>query len=411
MWYSIFLSLCFLFVLARWRRKNKRIDAYTILLLLYLFVAILCVYECYICKGTIQLKVWDISTWNIKLWPMIYLFVVIILFFRPFKKYDSRHLIENLVIPQRLEMYLSVISVLYIIFSLISIYYSITSFQVTISIGDYQDAYNESVDRAQYVNALDGIAKRYTDYLRPLVVFLSFYLMLIKKKKIFLSIIALFFAFLCALMISALNASRGGAFSAIMLLVFCLVIFWYKMPRKVKTISLVLGGSVAVFFVIYSILVTNARFEDDSISSILFYFGHSFLAFNYGIAPCLTQYSQGTYLFNWFLPFFGITPIPCLGNKVEGLFISFVGSLYKDFGFIGTLFIAVFFPLLINRMMKPRNMHFDIASAYIYVFFYMQMVSGVFVYGNAQGFLWFVAILIFLFLKFLVVITNSKRDH
>lgn len=402
MTYTIFLASAFVLLGFYWYSKVKVIDVSMILLLLYGFVAIMCVYELH--SGSSDYRpVADLSTWDFRLWPYIYLFALFVLFIRPFLKYPSKNYVDKLYISPSMQKFLMILSVFYVFAALISMYYSLSTFTYTFQQADFAEIYEEEVK--QYANMLDGLAKRYTEYFRPIVFITSFYYLFKQRTHKTLFIIVLFVSIFCSLMINALNASRGGAFNLVMMIVVCMVMFWSSMIKQEKKRIILSGIIIAAVFIGYSYLVTIARFEDNSSSSIYFYFGHSFLAFNYGIAGRIPSLSQGTYLFNYFLPILGLHPIPTSPLRVEGLFITFIGSLYKDFGFIGTFIVAVLFPCLISALIRPRRGRVDIASLYLYLFYTWRLMSGVFVYGNAEGFLWFVAFLIFAFFR---VLSNSS---
>lgn len=400
--YTIFLALAFVSLGYYWYSKVKVIDVSMVLLLLYSFVAIMCVYELHLGSSDYR-PVADLSTWDIRLWPYIYLFVLFILFLRPFMKYPSKGYVDKLYISPSMQKLLIVLSIIYVFAALISVYYSLSTFTYTFQQADFAEIYEEEVE--QYANLIDGLAKRYTEYFRPIVFISSFYFIFKQRTHKTLFIIVLFVSIFCSLMINALNASRGGAFNLVMMIVVCMVMFWGSMIKREKKRIILSGFLIAAVFVGYSYLVTVARFEDNSSSSIYFYFGHSFLAFNYGIAGRIPSLSQGTYLFNYFLPVLGLQPIPTSPLRVEGLFITFIGSLYKDFGLIGTFIVAIIFPSIISLLIRPRKGRADIASLYLYLFYAWRLMSGVFVYGNAEGFLWFVAFLIFIFFR---VLSNSS---
>jgi oligosaccharide repeat unit polymerase len=308
-----------------------------------------------------------------------------------------------------MQSLLILLSLIYVFFALLSVYYSLASFTYTFQDADFAEIYEEDVE--QYANVIDGIAKRYTEYFRP-VMFLSVFYFLFKKRsyELFFSIVFIISVF-CSLMICALNASRGGAFNLVMMVLVCMVMFWRYVRKKERKRLIFIGILITLIFIGYSYLVTISRFVDDSTNSVLFYFGHSFLAFNYGIAGRVPSLSYGTYVFDWFLPFWGIDPIPSPTPKVAMLFYTFIGSLYKDFGLVGTFIVAIVFPFLISLLIRPHKGRVDFASLYLYLFYMWRLMSGVFVYGKAEGFLWFVALLIFLFLRFLSNSSIKKQTN
>lgn len=251
-----------------------------------------------------------------------------------------------------------------------------------------------------YVNVLDGIAKRFTDYFRPVVLMYCFYSMTNNKINIFSNYFILLATVFSSLAISMMTASRGNIVNVIFLVVICYLIFRTGIPTKIKKHIRFVAIIAIVTISIFLFSVTQSRFGDAAIDSIIYYMGHSMLAFDYGVYPCMEQYCSGTYLFSYFTELLNIDSIPHKGMKLyTGEFVTIVGVFFKDFGPILTLILLLFLSSLINKLLDSKKI--DFADVYIYIFYISRISYGITTVSSSEGFLWAVSLLIYLFLKFL----------
>ena len=142
---------------------------------------------------------------------------------------------------------------------------------------------------------------------------------------------------------------------------------------------------------VFVLSVSNSRFGSSFLSSsLLHYFSHSFLAFNYGVADSITDFAYGKYFFN---KIFGSIPLDFdyLGTHFDTSFITFVGTLYIDFGPIGTFLIAMIIPVFFNGIIKRRK-RIDFSDLYIYSFYLNYLFIGVFVIGYDNFLNWAIAL-------------------
>ena len=152
--------------------------------------------------------------------------------------------------------------------------------------------------------------------------------------------------------------------------------------------------------IIFSIAVTNSRFgELDVSSSLLHYFSHSFLTFNYGVVDSIENFANGKYFFNFFydsqyIDFFH------LGTHFDTSFITFVGTLYLDFGPTGTFLIALIVPFFFN-FKKKSGKNIDFGDLHLYSFYLSYLLIGVFVIGTSNSLDWIIALSFYWLLKFI----------
>lgn len=368
---------------------RRKIDVGFVILSLYSITAILCV---------LFLKVHQ-NEWKLNLWSFIYLYVIVILAIRPFlidtSSYVNKIKIRNIKIA-------NIFIFIYCFCAFIDIYYGLSMAIENINSGEWatlrMDLY--AGDVKLYNNQIERFAKIFVSYLKPLAIILLFVSLIhknISKKWLFILTLSIVFT---TFLVSINTASRGLIVS--LCFSFLCAFIWFKneLKLKVKRVIYFISFSFFVLFWIYSLAVTNSRFGDDNqFSSILFYFGHSMLTFNYGITDSIQFFGNGTYFFDWLVKYLGFTPINFadLGTHFGTKFFTFVGSWYIDFGPNGTFLIALLIPLFFIRMLKKQVI--GIAELFICFAYLNYLFMGVFVIGRSNSLVWISTIIIYLFLK------------
>lgn len=299
---------------------------------------------------------------------------------------------------------LSIFSMIYIICSLISIYYGSERAVQTIISGNYREAYvdNSSGEVAFYTNQFERLAKILTQYFLPVAMLTLFYYLTLQKVKSF-RIIILALAVILPTIVSSINiGNRSMIIQFLILLLICYFVFHTGISKKRKQIIVIPS---VIFFVLVFILmsaVTISRFgEEQGNSSVFYYLGHSMLTFNYGMTDTIDTYTYGKYFFSWFVDIFGgnsIIDTYKLGGHFEGAFTTFVGALYMDFGPIGTFIIALIVPEFMSLFFR-RKKQIDIANIYMFTFSLNYYTYGVLVVGYASGLTWMMAFIVFGILK------------
>lgn len=145
--------------------------------------------------------------------------------------------------------------------------------------------------------------------------------------------------------------------------------------------------------------VTISRFGDNlstgydsSESSLLSYLGQSMLYFNYGVMDSTTEYAWGGYMFD---KSDAVNQIR--GSHFGYSFITFIGTLYIDYGPLGTFLLAIAASNLMKRMIKTRR--YGIPELFLTLYYLMYLFNGVFVNGLGYGYQWLETIIIYLLLK------------
>lgn len=386
-----FNAIIYVLALLVYWYKRRKIDVGFVLISLYSLVAIL----------GIPLYATTANDWKISLWPYLYMFVVLMLFFRPFF-FDSDSLYEKIYV--RNYQIINVISILYIVCAFISIYYMWPQAVENLKSGKWGDIrtelYTEGI--TMYAGQTERFVKIFAQYFNIVALVILFYFLTfpnIKPLKIILLAIAVTIpTFLTALLI----ASRGLLFNLFINFLIVYIIFRKEIPPNVKRLIGIIAFSFLIIILFFSISVTRSRFgEANQSASLLYYFGHSFLRFNYGVADSISSYAGGAYLFDWFINLFNLDSTinyNSLGTHFGTSFITFVGTLYIDFGPIGTFLIAIVAPWLISRSFRHKET-IDFADVFLYIFYLTYLLNGVFIVGKGSALSWLIAILIYRLLK------------
>ena len=291
-------------------KKKCHIDEGVFLVGVYTLTALLC---CYCYKNGLIL-----NSWSFNLSGFVYLYISVFILIKPVLNKKPGYIYNRLsnVSNEKSFNLLKYLSYLYVLLSFVSVYYSSSDMLAGIGSDIWNDIYMDS-DKYEdiYVNALDGIAKRFTDYFRPVVLIYCFYSMTNNKINIFSNYFILFATILSGLAISMMTASRGNIVNVLFLVLICYLVFKTGIPTKIKKHIRLVAIIAIVIISIFLFAVTQSRFGDAAIDSIIYYMGHSMLAFDYGVYPCMEQYCSGTYLFSYFTELLNIDPIPHKGRK------------------------------------------------------------------------------------------------
>ena len=161
------------------------------------------------------------------------------------------------------------------------------------------------------------------------------------------------------------------------------------------------GVIIGVLFVVYSILVTVSRFgEDEASNSVFEYFGHSMLYFNDGIFNNLHDFAYGKRFFSWFIDLFGGNSdfnMAKAGATHGTAFYTIVGSMYLDWGFIGTLVEAALACVLMIQFTQKRTIM--LSDMVIIVFYINTLAKGIFAFGRGRALDWIMTFVVYFIVK------------
>ena len=398
----IFNSLLYIIALYRHWSITRKTDVGFVLLLIYAFIAVFCAANYFRVPKMFP---------GLSLWPFLYLFIVLMLFMRPFLTYSS-------VIIGKVDFgngkLLKRFSQLYVFLGIITVYYGYNDIYTTLFLSDWKDVIGESFQEGGhelYRNQVERLSKIFCGYTSFLALIASFYYMSSSQRKYLLSSCLLFLFLFTILYTGIVNGSRGVFVGVIFQVLVGYALFKDHIVPKVKKI-LGLSGIIAISLII-SILaaLTITRFSkvnwdadyDDPISSAFSYLGQSMLVFNDGIADSIQKYMWGDFMFGTNAGLYKNGLDAVLGTHCDSLFFTFVGCLYLDFGPIFTLFLALLIPQLICKSIEKKKV--KISSLFLYVYFATFIASGVFVVGSG-----YYIVLLMTFLIYLVLYRLEKLE-
>ena len=406
-----------------YQKKKRFFDAGSVLLFSYLFYSImsLLLYNYPFFIFTFQ---------PIRLFPFIYLYLMLLLTAIPILKYDQNQIQE---IQKPSHNLFNAISIIFIITSLIQLPTIISDFKVsivellTVSSGG-QDLYNEAMDNSYSTGdgSIANLAAIVSNSYGYFGILLFFYYLTLENRNKFI-LIGLFFSVITSLFTYISLGQRGP----IVEIFFSMIITYFALKKfmtpKVNKIIKFIGISLIAITSIPIIALTNSRFEDNldgSLSSVYYYVGQENLYFNnYGLDNGGIRYGDRTFpLFKRMLGFENIPnnfwerreKYPELEINDE-VFIGFIGDFTLDFGPVPATLILIIFTLIVLR--KTRIWDGEILfHQLILIHFVMSvcMVGGMKLYpfsdtgGNLQLIFYFLAYLTF---KADYIITQHKKAN
>jgi oligosaccharide repeat unit polymerase len=320
---------------------------------------------------------------------------------RPFLNFRSDKIYDKLVVqkPKLLKWYCNI----FIICSLVSIIFSSPKIiDITIH-GNWYDIYNEhwGENFHMYVNQIDRFAKWVVGFTNPLAVIASFYFLTLKKRSKWFIILLFVAIILTSFQTAILTGTRGTLFLEIVKIFFYYVIFRKRISAKIKKYIFVFAIVFLVLTVSFSKAVTASRFEDESQSSLLLYFGESMLVFNYGLMDSIDKFMYGDFLFETFKSADRVLD-PLIGTHFGVHFYTFVGAWYIDFGPRGTFLLDLFLTIILFKGWTTTQ-KICIADLLLYLHWLMFLTNGVFVIGYGYYFSWVIILSLFVLLKLLKI--------
>ena len=385
-WYSIITILLFGGVLLSYYQKYKQFDVYFLILSVYLAVSICCVI--YACES-----------------PNEYLYIVVLVCISPFKGKT----ISKTKIPNNDSLLILLLFYIYLIAGVVSVVYTLPRALLLSQTGDWasvrSDVYNDFDGIELYTNQFERLCKNLYSYIAPFGIVWTFSQLTKKRFNKFLVFISLIVWSLEAYSSATLIASRGMILTFAVKLLTLFIYFREAIPKKRQKYIYAFGISAALFFLSYTLSVTESRFGEDSNDSLFFYFGHSMLSFNNDVFGNMTGTANGRYLFKWIYDSIGLDStinFAQLGSTHGSSFVTFVGCFFFDFGIIGTVIFSIILSKLISATTKNLASYADLL---VFFYFASWFIDGVFVLGRSQSLSW---IMLFV-LRFIVKKIEAKN--
>lgn len=354
---------------------------------------------------------------RIRLFPFIYLFLILMLVFWPILKYNANKINEIQKVP---SLYLYIISIILIIVSLVQLPTIISDFAFSInklltSSSGGLDLYNKAMAGSRSIGdgKISNLASIISNAYGNFGILLFFYYLTLKKRSK-LILIGLFISSIISILFNVSLGQRGPILETLL----SMIITYFALRRffqpKVNRIIKIVGGSLLLASLIPVNALTISRFGDSkkgSMSSVYLYGGQENLYFNnYGLDNGGIRYGDRTVpLFKRILGFENVPKnfmerrdkYPHLKMSDEN-FYTFVGDFTLDFGPIISTLIFLFFSIFVLVKTKIRNgiirFHQLILLHFVMI---VCMLGGMKLYpfsdvgGNLQLIVYFIAYMFF----------------
>lgn len=395
--FIIFNALLYLITLIVYWKIKCRFDLGFLILVAYALIASLAIpYDYFL--GSIYPH-------EVTLLPFVYLFIVLLIFIRPYLKYDES-IVERLKVRSLTK--LKIIAYLLILSMFFSAYILLPEAIKNVQGGEWRNVRNElysgDLEVVMYNNFIEKIMLIYNQYFRVLSILIFFYFLTLKRQsKIFIFLLGLS-CFVPIMLMSICTSSRGMMLNVFLEFAAGFILFKPQFTEATKKKIYTTGIVFVSIILIYSIAVTVSRFGEEtsygsSELSLLDYFGQPMVVFNDGVFD-MYSFANGKYFFKLLFEILGFDStydqIRMGGHWGVG-FYTFIGAFFIDFGPIGTLIIALVFPFFIKKNVDRKVIYFE--NLFLYFFFFLFFLEGVFVTGESSVISWLFAITAYLFLK------------
>lgn len=382
--------------------KNRRIDVPFMLILLYVIISFMGVF--YVPDFTMKNQ--------LELWPFMYLAFVCWIYFIPIIKAKG---IYNFCSEIKISYGLKLMFFIYIVCALVKIVGDFIYVKNAIISGDWlmmkADLYNGGSigNRSGLIAYLSNL---YVSVFMHAILIYAMYSFTNKKISTIKSIFLLIISLVPYIMQCVLYVYRGGLLTISYLVLLIFLLYYKKMLAYKRRVLLICLSVVASLILILTLSISLSRFgESDAGGSIISYLAQSMLIFNAGIATRITSYANGRY---FFLNFLGLEKSNVWVDSLYGISTSngsalntFVGCSYVDFGPFLTIIIAVLISYLLFVVFKKKNI--DFADLYLFVFYLDFLILGVFHCTEGFSLRVFMAMVLYIVLKFMKKIGIRKR--
>lgn len=304
---------------------------------------------------------------SITLVPFLYLFVLVWLSFIPLLRFDRRK-IKNITISQNVFTY---VSIAIIIFSLLTIYPNVSYYLTHMTSAEaYLEQYEDKLNGESIVIMSDTLGRfmRFCKYFRGItILFFVLSFTCYVKKNLYIQI-GLFIAWINTVINFMNTSSRYALYTDLLYLFFLYLLFSGSFTSKVKKRVKIIGSSMAVGLIAITIIITLARFGENSgytktlDYTLSLYAGEAFVNFN-GDMWNMPETANGENCFGAFIYKLqgkddinrDYLHLEHLVNRRMNVFYSFIGDYYTDFGRLGTIVFVIFLNVLFVALTKPRK--------------------------------------------------------
>lgn len=319
---------------------------------------------------------------EITLFPYIVYFFVFLMLIKPtfeFQKVISKSPIVISIDKAKIFVYIYIAASIITIFL---IYRTISVNSVLENMAEVRRDFYAGEGLIPYNNAVEHFITTFTMAFQIPATIILFVLFTKPRSRPNFMIMTLFA--LCIIVPAFLDAvrtvSRGMVVSLFIRFLLCYGMLNSYFSKKLKSYFVKISIVFLGLFVIYSLLVTEARFgeaESGGINSLVCYWGQPTIIFNSQVME-ISEFSYGKI---FFLPLYeaaGIDNSALFARICKGFgpcFTTAIGTLYLDFGIVGILLIAIFIPAIINKLII-QSKTIDISKLYLILFYCSFLQNG-----------------------------------
>lgn len=366
---------------------------------------------------------------DLKLFPFIYLFALLLLSFAPILKYHEEEITS---IQQPSKLAIGIVCTIVIIASVTRIIEVYTNFSsgmsemLTNSDGGVS-LYNETLENfdsqgdGKITNLASIIGNAFSDIL---VLFFFYFLTLEKKNKFYLG--GLFLSIIIVMLTSISSGLRGSVVLLLITMIFVYLLMKNQINeiirKKIKKIGIIFFSIISIPIVLITISRFNERDgQNDFLSySLEWYYGQAFLNFNNYVLDSngIRNGDRTASLFKQLV--FDDTPKNYLERVDkyahmsidESIFSTFVGDFVLDYGATAAFFIFLFASVFFIRKTKTENgriLFHQLILLYFLLCVVVQGGIGLFTFADVSGNLRIlVFILVYFWFKFDYYILQNK---
>lgn len=391
-----------------YQKRRKYFGAGSLLLLFYLSIAFVGIH-------LFNNPFSDVVFEDIKLFPFLYLYVMLILASLPVLKFKESEITH---IQQPSDMALNIVCFIVIISSMFQLIPIFTDFsnglsRMLVDNSAGAEIYNDMISNydeagSGTIHNLPAIICNLTSNISILMLF--YYLTRERKNKYI--IVGLSISILLLILGSIAIGGRGGVinilFTVIITYILLRKLMTDKIRKKIKQIGIIAISLIAIPIM----LITYSRFGEDGddyvLHSMEWYYGQSFLNFNnYGLdANGIRNGDRTAALFKQIV--WNDTPRNYLErrNKYsnmkmdESTFYTFVGDFTLDYGPILSFFIfACFFPFILTKtkILNQTILFHQLVLIFLVVCICIQGAMSLFSFADIGGNLCLITLVLFYF--------------
>ena len=362
---TILNAIAYLLSLIIYQRKKKTIDVGTFLYALFTFSALGSVW--YYGHDNVDLYYPDIT-----FIPYLYLWAMVNLCLYPMSKVNFQKI--KGIDDKGIAVFLNLLSIYLIVFSILPFISLITKFSVYNLIGDaLGELYETNIDKSEYY--FSGISKISFAFIRrfgDIAVILLFY-QITKKRKNKWIIAGLLLSNIFFFIFSLASGSRGGMLATLFVFVSLGLllknVFDESLFIKLKKTAIILVALIGIMISLISISRFNYSISESSSTATLDrwisqYIGEGMIRFNEDLwhIDRTMNGSQNFYYLKVLLGNGSLNSYQSEMTKYEGLldapvtvFYTFIGDFYLDFGLIGTFLFVLLFLFIFSKLLSCKR--------------------------------------------------------